>query len=77
MTYSKAIIKRLTEICQERQITINKLATLSGITQSTMRDLMIGNSNLILWQSYGVSLILDFFEFFNNLLFENLEQEIK
>lgn len=77
MTYSEAIIKRLTEICQERQITINKLATLSGITQSTMRDLMIGNSNLILWQSYGVFLILDFFDFFNDRLFENLQQKLK
>ena len=44
MTYSDAIMKRLTEICQERKITINKLATLSGITQSTMRDLMIGKT---------------------------------
>lgn len=44
MTYSDAIIKRLTDICKERQITINKLATLSGITQSTMQDLMTGKT---------------------------------
>ena len=36
MTYSEAIIKRLTELCDERKITINKFATLSGITQSTV-----------------------------------------
>lgn len=35
MTYSDAIIKRLTDLCVERGITTNKLATLSGITQST------------------------------------------
>ena len=29
MTYSDAIIKRLTDLCLEREITINKLATLS------------------------------------------------
>ena len=34
MTYSDAIIKRLTDLCVERGITTNKLATLSGITQS-------------------------------------------
>ena len=31
MTYSDAIIKRLTDLCVERGITTNKLATLSGI----------------------------------------------
>lgn len=44
MTYSDAIIKRLTDICNERKISINKLATLSGITQSTMQDLMTGKT---------------------------------
>lgn len=40
MTYSETIIKRLTELCEERKITINKLSTLSGITQSTVENLM-------------------------------------
>lgn len=44
MTYSEAIIKRLTEICEEQHITVNKLATLAGITQSTMQDLMTGKT---------------------------------
>lgn len=44
MTYSKAIIKRLIELCKERKITINKLATLSGITQSTVENLMKGKT---------------------------------
>lgn len=44
MTYSEAVIKRLTELCAERNITINKLATLSGITQSTVDNLMKGKT---------------------------------
>ena len=44
MTYSNAIIKRLTELCAERNITINKLATRSGITQSTVDNLMKGKT---------------------------------
>ena len=44
MTYSDAIIKRLTDLCAERKITINKLATLSGITQSTVDNLMKGKT---------------------------------
>lgn len=44
MTYSDVIIKRLTDLCKERNITINKLATLSGITQSTVENLMKGKT---------------------------------
>lgn len=44
MTYSDAIIKRLTDLCLEREITINKLATLSGITQSTLGSMMNGET---------------------------------
>lgn len=44
MTYADAIIKRLSEICTEKKITINKLATLSGITQSTIENIMSGKT---------------------------------
>lgn len=44
MTYSEAIIKRLSDLCFERNITINKLAALSGITQSTVDNLMKGKT---------------------------------
>lgn len=44
MTYADAVIKRLTALCREKKITINKLATLSGITQSTVDNLMKGKT---------------------------------
>ncbi len=44
MTYSDVIRKRLSDLCQERRITVNKLATLSGITQSTVENLMSGKT---------------------------------
>lgn len=44
MTYSDVIIKRLTELCDERSITINRLAILSGITQSTVDNLIKGKT---------------------------------
>lgn len=44
MTYSEVIIKRLNELCIERNVTINKLATLSGLTQSTVNSIMKGNA---------------------------------
>lgn len=44
MTYSDIIIKRLHQLCAERKITVNKLATLSGITQSTVENIMSGKT---------------------------------
>ena len=44
MTYSDAIIKRLTQLCTDKNITVNKLATLSGITQSTVDNLIKGKT---------------------------------
>ena len=44
MTYSEAIIKRISHYCVERNITLNKLATLSGMKQSTLENIMKGNT---------------------------------
>ena len=44
MTYSDAIVKRLQDLILERGITVNKLATLSGITQSTLDNMMRGKT---------------------------------
>ena len=44
MTYSDVIILRLTRLCEKKKITINKLATLSGITQSTVEYIMSGKT---------------------------------
>ena len=69
MTYSEAIIKRLNELCKERGITINKLATLSGITQSTVDNLIKGKTKnpklktlhkLAIGLNMTVSKLLDF-----------------
>ncbi len=79
MTYSQAIIKRLTELCSEKNITINKLATLSGITQSTVDNLMRGKTQnpklktlhkLAIGLDMTVSELLDFPEM-NETIFED------
>ena len=44
MTYAEAIKLRLQQLCNQRGITVNKLATLSGITQSTVEDIMSGRT---------------------------------
>lgn len=69
MTYSDAIIKRLNDLCVEKKITTNKLATLSGITQSTVDNLMKGKTKnpklktlhkLAIGLNMTVSMLLDF-----------------
>lgn len=36
MTIGEALCQRILELCQERQITVNHLALVSGITQSPL-----------------------------------------
>ena len=44
MTYADIITKRLLTLCKERNITVNKLATLSGMTQSTLENIIKGRT---------------------------------
>lgn len=44
MTYAEAIGIRISQICQERGITLNKLASLSGMRQSTLDNIAKGNT---------------------------------
>ena len=79
MTYSDAVIKRLTALCTERDITVNKLATLSGITQSTVDNLIKGKTRnpklktlhkLAIGLDMTVSELLDFPEM-NETIFDD------
>lgn len=45
MTIGNAVRKRILELCEERNITVNKLATISGITQSTLSNIIGGRNN--------------------------------
>ena len=42
--YSKIILNRILFLCEERGITINKLADMSGVRQSTIHNLVCGAS---------------------------------
>ena len=45
-TYSDVMAKRINEICTDRGITLNKLATLSGVRQSTLSAILHGYSSV-------------------------------
>ena len=42
MEYSSFYVRRIRELCRQRGITINKLATMSGIKQSTLDNIVRG-----------------------------------
>lgn len=80
MNISEAVVERILELCAERQITINALCNLSGVTQSTVSDIVNGatyNAGIATIKKLCDGLDIDIYEFFNSALFEGLEQEIK
>lgn len=81
MTIGEATRIRIAVLCKERNITVNKLSVMCGITQSTLNNIMSGRNN-----STTVSTVkkicdgldISIRDFFSSELFgENLEQEIK
>jgi len=44
MTYSELYALRIKQLCKKQGITINKLATLSGLKQSTVDNIIRGTS---------------------------------
>lgn len=40
MNISEAVSERILELCKENGITVNKLSTISGVTQSTVNDIV-------------------------------------
>ena len=45
MNVGEAVKLRILELCEENNITVNRLATMSGITQSTLNNIVSGRNN--------------------------------
>ena len=80
MTIGAAVRDRILELCRDRGITVNKLGTLSGVTQSTINNITSGRNNSTtvatvkkLCDGLDISII----DFFSAEVFTGLEQEIK
>lgn len=79
MTIGNAVRYRLLELCNERNITINKLSTMCGITQSTLNNIVSGRNNsttVSTIQKICDGLEISITDFFSSPIFLNLEQEI-
>ena len=80
MNIGEAVKLRILELCEEQKITINKLATVSGITQSTLNNIISGRNRTTTISTIKKlcdGLDISILEFFDNPFFENLEQELK
>ena len=80
MNIGQAVRERIIELCRERNISINKLSDMSGVTQSTVNNIVSGRNNSAtvatikkLCDGLGITIQ----DFFASDLFCNLEQEIK
>lgn len=80
MSVKDAVVARFTNICKERDIKINELANLSGVTPSTaysMFDPSRHDVSIVTIKKFCDGLDLTLKEFFDSNEFNNLEQEIK
>ena len=80
MTVGEAVRQRIIQLCQERDISINKLSSISGVTQSTVNNIVSGRNNSATVSTIkklcdGLGITID--DFFHSDLFKGLEQEIK
>ena len=80
MTVGTAVKERILQLCEERTISVNMLCTMSGVTQSTVNNLVNGRNNSITVATLkklcdGFEITLG--EFFSTPEFDALEQEIR
>ena len=47
MTIGEAVEERILQLCAENNVSINKLSTISGVTQSTVNNIVSGRNNSV------------------------------
>ena len=80
MNIGKAVRFRILELCRQYDITLNKLSTICGITQSTLNNIVSGrntSTTISTIKKICDGLEITILDFFTSPLIENLEQEIK
>ena len=75
-----AIKERILHLCNERDISINKLATLSALPPSSVKNILYGRSvdpKILTIKKICDGLEITLAEFFDSPEFEGLEPEIR
>lgn len=74
------IQNRILQLCEENNLTINKLANISGISPSSLKSILYGrskNPTILTIKMLCDGLDITLGDFFNTHEFDILEQEIK
>lgn len=80
MTIGEAVRHRILQLCEERNLSVNKLSSISGVTQSTVNNIISGRNHsttVSTLQKLCDGLGITIQNFFQSDLFIGLEQEIK
>ena len=80
MDIHESIKLRIVQLCEENNLSVSRLATISGVPHTTIKSIMYNQS-----KNTGVATIkkicdgvnITIAEFFDTEIFNNLEQEIK
>lgn len=78
-TYS-TVKNRILTLCDEKRMSIHKLAIESGVPASTIKNILYGksqNPGIVTLKMLCDGMNITLIEFFNTKEFEELEQEIK
>ena len=79
MNTKEAIAKRILELCGERNLAINALANVSGVSPSTVYSMLnekSQNPGVVSIKKLCDGLEITLRQFFDSPVFDNLEQEI-
>ena len=76
----KAVKNRILQLCEERDLTINALATAAGLPPSSIKNILYGkskNPKIATIKIICDGLYMPLKEFFDSPEFDDLEQEIE
>ena len=76
MTVGIAVKERILQLCDENKISVNKLCVMSGVTQSTVNNIVSGRNHSVTISTIqklcdGLGITVE--DFFCSELFRNLE----
>ena len=80
MNTKEAVAKRIIELCNERNIAINALANLSGVSPSSVYSMLNDksqNPGVVSIKKLCDGLDITLRHFFDSPIFDDIEQEIK
>ena len=80
ITAKEAVAKRILQLCDERNIAVNTLANISGVSPSTVYSMLnekSQNPGVVSLQKLCDGLDITLRQFFDSELFDDIEQEVK